>query len=359
MTMAVQHLDVEKAQQFGGQMVGILNNAATALMISVGHRTGLFDSMASMPPSTSADIAREKGLNERYVREWLGGMTVARIVEHDPVQGTYWLPPEHAMSLTRAAGPGNLATISQFMALMGRVEDGVVRAFENGGGVPYEEFTQFQRLMSESSAQVFDATLVDVTLALAPGLVERLHAGIDVLDVGTGAGHAVNVIARAFPKSRVTGIDFSREGVTLAEAEAAAWGLDNARFEVQDAATLDRSRQYDLITAFDAIHDQKLPARVLRGIYDALKPGGTFLCVDIAADSTHAGNMDNALGPYLYSISTFHCMTVSLALGGEGLGTVWGKQKALQMLSDAGFREVRVEQVEGDVLNNYYIARKR
>jgi SAM-dependent methyltransferase len=328
-------------------------------MISVGHRTRLFDAMAPLRPSTSAQIAEAAGLDERYVREWLGNMTVAGIVEHDAVQGTYVLPQEHAMSLTRTAGPNNLATLAQFVALLGKVEDGVVRSFEQGGGVPYEEFGDFQRLMAEDSAQVFDATLVDVTLPLVPGLVDKLNDGIDVLDVGTGAGHAVNVIARAFPNSRVTGYDFSREGITFAEAEAAAWGLTNARFEVKDAATLDGEQQFDLITTFDAIHDQKSPARVLRGIYDALKPGGTYLCVDIAADSTHAGNMEHPLAPYLYAVSTFHCMTVSLALGGDGLGTVWGQQKALQMLSDAGFRDVRVERVEGDILNNYYIARKR
>jgi SAM-dependent methyltransferase len=252
-----------------------------------------------------------------------------------------------------------MATLLQYIALCGRVEDGIVRAFEQGGGVPYEEFAAFQRLMAEESGQVFDATLVDVTLPLVPGLIERLHAGIDVLDVGTGAGHAVNVMARAFPQSRFTGYDFSREGIALGEAEAALWGLQNATFEVKDVATLEGPAQFDLITAFDTIHDQKSPARVLRGIFDALRPGGTFLCVDIAADSTHAGNMDNPLAPFLYGISTFHCMTVSLAIGGDGLGTAWGKQKALQMLADAGFRDVRTERVEGDIQNNYYIARKR
>jgi SAM-dependent methyltransferase len=357
--MTVQHVDIEKAQSFGGRVVSILNESMTALQISVGHRTGLFDAMAELPPSTSADIAVAAGLDERYVREWLGGMTVARVVEHDPVQGTYWLPLEHGMSLTRAAGTANLATIAQFVSMLGRVEDGVVQSFREGGGVPYAEFAPFQRLMAEMSGQVSDATLIDVTLPLVPGLIDRLHAGIDVLDVGCGAGHVVNLIGRAFPNSRITGYDFSREGVTLAQAEAAAWGLTNVRFVVRDVAEIDETAKYDLITAFDAIHDQKSPGRVLRGIYEALKPDGTFLCVDIAGDTTHAGNMEHPLGAWLYGVSTFHCMTVSLAEGGEGLGTMWGRQKALHMLQHVGFRNVRVEQVEGDILNNYYIARKR
>jgi ubiquinone/menaquinone biosynthesis C-methylase UbiE len=193
---------------------------------------------------------------------------------------------------------------------------------------------------------------------MVEGLIDKLNAGIDVADVGCGAGHAVNVMAKAFPNSRFTGYDFSEEGVARGRAEAAEWGLKNASFEVKDAATVDGSKQFDFITVFDAIHDQAKPARVLQGISQALKPGGTFLCVDVQADSTHAGNMDHPMGPTLYSISTFHCMTVSLAYGGDGLGTCWGTQVATKMLNDAGFKRIETKTVEGDIMNNYYIARK-
>lgn len=314
--------------------------------------------MATLPPSTSVEIAGEAGLNERYVREWLGTVTTGRIVEHDGVAGTYWLPAERAASLTRAAGPGNLAPWMQFFALFGQVEDGIVESFQRGGGVPYSKFDKFQELMRAGSAAVFDATLVDITLPLVPGLVERLRAGIDVADVGCGAGHAINVMAKAFPNSRFTGYDFSEEGISIGRAEAEAMGLSNTSFEAKDAATLGGLATFDLITAFDAVHDQANPRRMLKGIFDALRPGGTFLCVDIAADSAHAGNMDHPMAPYLYNISTFHCMTVSLALGGEGLGTCWGEQQARELLAEAGFPDIDVARVEGDILNNYYIARK-
>jgi SAM-dependent methyltransferase len=164
-------------------------------------------------------------------------------------------------------------------------------------------------------------------------------------------------MARAFPKSRFTGYDFSEEGIALGQREAKAWGLTNATFELKDAATLDGSRQFDLITTFDSVHDQAKPRRVLKGIHDALRPGGVYLCVDIAASSNVEENLDHPLGPFLYTISTMHCMTVSLALGGEGLGTVWGEQKARELLAEAGFTDVQVKQVAGDILNNYYIAR--
>ncbi len=258
-------MDQAKAEAFGGQMIGIINGAATALMCSLGHRTGLFDKLATLPASTSAEIAAAAGLNERYVREWLDGMTTARVVEYDPSSRKYRLPPEHAAALTRAAGPGNLANMTQFFSLFGSVEDKIVESFQKGGGAPYSMFPKFQTLMGEMSADIFDATLTGVTLGLAPGLTERLKAGIDVADVGCGQGHAINLMAKEFPNSRFVGFDFSDEGVAAGRAEAARLGLTNARFEVKDVSTLDGSQKFDLITAFDAIHDQAKPRQGPQG----------------------------------------------------------------------------------------------
>jgi len=356
--MTTQQLDQAKAEAFAGQMVGILNAGLLAFMTSIGHRTGLFDKMASMPPSTSQQIADAAGLNDRYVREWLGAMVTGKFVEYDPATKTYRLPPEHAASITRAAGPNNLAAMIQFMALMGNVEDRIVDCFRNGGGVPYSAYPKFQQIMSEESAQVFDATLIDVTLPLVPGLEERMKAGIDVADVGCGAGHAINVMAKAFPNSRFTGYDFSEEGIAAGRKEAAEWGLTNAIFQVQDVAELNNAEAFDLITVFDAIHDQAQPRKVLANISRALKPDGVFLCVDVAASSSLEENVDHPLGPMLYSVSTMHCMTVSLALNGEGLGTVWGEQMARELLGEAGFKQIETKNVEGDIINAYYICTK-
>jgi SAM-dependent methyltransferase len=356
--MTTQTLDQAKTEAFAGHVIGMLNGGLTTLMVSVGHRTGLFDRLATMPPSTSEQIATATGLNERYVREWLGNMTTARVVEHDAGRGTYWLPAEHAASVTRAAGPGNLATIAEFLSQMGLVEDGIVEAFQRGGGVPYSGFPRFQQQVAALSAQIFDATLFEATLPLVPGLSDRLSAGIDVADIGCGQGHAINLMAKEYPKSRFAGYDFSEEGVAAGRAEAKAMGVANATFEQKDVTALGVKDAYDFITAFDSIHDQAHPRKVLKGIYDALRPGGTFLMVDIAADSTHAGNMEHPMAPAFYAISTFHCMTVSLALGGEGLGTMWGEQKARELLAEAGFKNVDIKHVEGDIMNAYYVCGK-
>jgi 2-polyprenyl-3-methyl-5-hydroxy-6-metoxy-1,4-benzoquinol methylase len=248
--------------------------------------------------------------------------------------------------------------MAQFTSLMGGVEDEIVECFRAGGGVPYSRFPKFQELMAEMSAQVHDAALIEGELALVEGLTDRLRAGIDVCDVGCGPGHAINLMAREFPNSRFTGLDFSEEAITAAQKEAAELGLSNATFEVKDAATLDGSTQFDFITVFDAIHDQAKPDVVLKGISDSLRPDGVFLCVDIAGSTNVEDNLEHPLAPMLYSVSTFHCMTVSLALDGAGLGTMWGEQKANQMFRDAGFTSVETKRVPEDIINVYYVCRK-
>jgi SAM-dependent methyltransferase len=346
------------AEEFAGRMLRVMNDAALALMLSVGHRTGLFDVMAAMPAATSAEIASRASLDERYVREWLAVMTTSRIVEHDGAAGTYRLPAGHAAWLTRAAGMNNLATGMQYIGLMALVEDQIVDCFRRGGGVPYSAFPRFQEVMAEDSGAVHDATLIDVTLPLVPGLIDRLRQGIDVADVGCGSGHAANLMAEAFPRSRFTGFDLSDAGIAAARLEAERKGLANARFEKRDAAGLGETGRFDFITTFDAVHDQARPDLVLAGIAEALRTGGVYLCVDTSASSQVAENLDHPLGPFLYTVSCMHCMTVSLADGGMGLGTMWGEQTARTMLGEAGFTSIETAHLDGDFVNTYIIASK-
>jgi ubiquinone/menaquinone biosynthesis C-methylase UbiE len=356
--VTVQELDQVKAEAFAGRMVGVLNEGALAIMTSIGHRTGLFDAMSGLPPSTSAQIASAAGLNERYVREWLGAMVVGRVVEHDPEGATYRLPPEHAAWLTRAASPNNIAVTAQFIPGLASVEDEIIESFKEGGGVPYSAFPRFHEVMVEDSGQTVVAALTDAILPLVPGLTERLEGGIDVLDVGSGSGRAMNLLARKFPNSRFVGYDFSEEAIARARAEAEEYGTTNVCFEVKDVANLDEEAGYDLITTFDAIHDQAKPAKVLEGIARALRDDGVYLMQDIAGSSHVHNNLEHLLGTFLYTVSTMHCMTVSLAQDGEGLGTMWGEERAREMLREAGFAKVEVKQLPQDFANSYYVVTK-
>jgi SAM-dependent methyltransferase len=357
MTSMALEVDTRRAEAFAEQTLGMVNGGFLSLMLSIGHRTGLFDTLATLPPSSSEEIARAAQLDERYVREWLGAMVVGRIVEYAPATQTYHLPQEHALCLTRAAGPDNLANVAQFVSLMGNVESDIVEVFRKGGGLGYSAFSRFHELMAEESAAMLEATLLTRTLPLVEGLAERLERGIDVADIGCGRGRAILMMARQFPRSRFVGIDFSTDAIAWARAEAEREGLDNARFVEQDAARFGGPPAYDFITAFDAIHDQAAPRRVLRGIHDALRPDGVFLMADIAASSHLERNLDNPLAPLLFSVSTMHCMTVSLSQGGEGLGTCWGEEKAHELLAEAGFTSVDVARLEGDMMNVYYVCR--
>lgn len=358
MCLACHTPDPAKIDAFGGRLLGILNDAGLALMISIGHRTGLFDTMAALPPADAATIAGVAQLNERYVREWLGAMTVGRVVVHDPVALTYHLPAEHAALLTRAASPNNVAAFMQYAALLVQVEEQIVHCFRHGGGVPYAEFKRFHEVMAEDSGQTIVAALMDHVLPLAPGLVEKLQRGIDVLDLGCGRGIALAALARRFPRSRFLGVDFSAEAIGWARVQVAQDAMTNLRYEVRDAATLDYTAAFDFITTFDAVHDQARPDRVLANIARALRPDGTYLMQDIHASSSHQGDMAHPAGAFLYTVSTMHCMTVSLAVGGLGLGTMWGRETARRMLGEAGFNRIRIERLAHDFQNDYYIVQK-
>lgn len=356
--MGERNFDQDRADAFAQKLLDMLNLGGLALMTSLGHRSGLFDAMETLPPSTSQEIADAADLDERYVREWLGAMVVGRFVDYDPGSGRYSLPTEHAAFLTRGAAPDNIAVFAQYIGTMGTVEDRILECFKNGGGVPYSGFPRFHHIMAEDSEQTVVAALIDHILPLVDGLVERLKSGIEVLDVGCGSGRALNLMAQNYPASQFMGFDFSGEAIGNAKAQAAELGLSNVKFAVRDLIGMACGPTFDLITAFDAIHDQAEPDKVLSGIHGCLREDGVFLMQDIAASSHLEKNLDHPVGPLLYALSTMHCMTVSLAQGGMGLGTMWGEEKAREMLAQAGFGEVLTKKLPHDFQNNFYVIRR-
>lgn len=351
-------VETTAADEFAGRMFGAFNDGALCLLLSLGHRLGLLDTLATLPPSTSTEIAAAARLDERYVREWLDGLTAAQVTEHDPATQSYWLPAEHAASLTEAAGANNVARMSQLIPLLAAVEESLVGCFRSGGGVGYAAFPRFHELMAADSRAVHDAGLLDVVVPLVPRLVDRLTRGATVADVGCGSGHAMNLLARAYPASEFVGFDFAEAAIAAARREAGDWQLTNVSFEVRDVADLAVHDRFDVVTAFDVIHDLAHPARVLSAVHHSLRPDGLFLMVDIRASSNVDENVDLPWATFLYTVSLMHCMTVSLSQGGDGLGTAWGHQTARRMLREAGFSVVDLIDVETDPVNAYYVARK-
>ena len=192
--------DKVKAENFADSLIDTLNKSSLSLMISIGHRSGLFDTMAEMDYATSAEIANKADLNERYVREWLGAMVTGGVIEYVPKSKSYRLPPEHSAFLTRKAGADNIAVFTQYLSVLGNVEDDILTCFKNGGGVPYSKFNRFHDVMAEDSGQSVLHSLESHILPFVPGLIEKLNSGIQVLDAGCGSGRIINKLASLFPK---------------------------------------------------------------------------------------------------------------------------------------------------------------
>jgi len=348
----------ETAEEFADRIAATMDAAALAMLLSIGHQVGLLETLGDLPPATSTEIADAAGLNERYVREWLGGMAAADVVEYHPDTGRYRLPAHRAEVLTNAGGARNLAPATQYIPLLAEVEQKVIGCVRDGGGLSYADYPRFHTVMAQRSGEMYDRALVDEVIPLVDGLPERLRARAVVADFGCGSGHAINLMARAFPASTFTGVDFSAAATATGAAEAARLGLTNVGFVEHDLAEFDARDVYDLITAFDTIHDQARPEKVLANIHRALRPGGVLLMMDVKASSRLEDNIGRPLSTYRYTVSLMHCMSVSLGLDGAGLGTMWGHQRATAMLADAGFTDVTIAETAADPLSNFYIARR-
>ena len=348
--------DEARAEAFAGRFVGTLSEAALALMTSLGHRAGLFDTLAENPGVTSAGLAEAANCNERYVREWLGVMVTSRVVEYDPVKRRYTLPAEHAAFLTRAASPNNLAVTSQFIGVSASEED-MLERFRSGEGLHYDHFDRFHEVMAEDSYQSVVLSLIDYILPIVPGLGQRLETGIAVADVGCGGGWAMLKLAQTFPRSRFAGFDLCADAFAAAEAQARAEGLDNLRFEALDLSRVDRIGTFDLITAFDAVHDQKDPRGLVFTVRKSLSDNGVFLMQDIGGSRDLEKNIDNPFAPLLFTISCMHCTPISIGQSGPGLGAMWGIETAQEFLSAAGFDSVETHRLPHDPINAYFVAR--
>jgi SAM-dependent methyltransferase len=222
------------------------------------------------------------------------------------------------------------------------MQDRVLEAFRTGKGMEYGDYPCFHEIMAEDSGQTVTAQLFDVILPLAEGLTERLETGIDVLDAGCARGAALIEMAKRFPKSRFTGYDLCEDAIEFAADAAHEAGLANIRFETRD------------LTGYD---DQKDPQGLLRGLRGALRPGGVYLMQDIGGSAKLENNLDFPMASLLYAVSTFHCTPVSLAQGGEGLGTMWGWETAEAMLRQAGFSKVERNVLPHDPMNVWFVAR--
>jgi 2-polyprenyl-3-methyl-5-hydroxy-6-metoxy-1,4-benzoquinol methylase len=354
--MANVPVDQEKVHDFVGKVLGDTSGLTTTILAALGDRLNLFKTLAAHGPATSAELAKAASINERYAREWLGGMASAGYVQYDPATRRFTLPPEHVPVLAEEAGPMYFGGAHQMLLGTFGVLDQLTTAFRQGGGVAQPEYSEdWWTGMERFTGGWFENLLLPQWIPAMPRVREALERGVDVADVGCNRGRALMKLARAFPRSRFVGYDVFEPAIRLATERAAAAGLaDHIRFEQRDVSK-ELPERFDVITTFDVIHDAVDPLGLLRTIRQALRPGGTYVCLDINCSDKLQENA-GPLGALFHGFSVLYCMTTSLSRGGAGLGTVGlPESKLKELATQAGFANVRRVPLENPFNNLYEV----
>jgi SAM-dependent methyltransferase len=336
-----QPLDWGKVKEFAGLMTNDLGAAMQGALSYVGDRLGIFKSLADSGAVTSVELATKTGLNERYLREWLGAMTAAKYINYDPASGRYSMPREHAMILADETSPFFMGGFMQIVAPEVGMAPKLLESFRTGKGIPQSEYPpEVFEGIERGSAPMYRHSLIRKWMPAMPQVVEALNAGGSALDVGCGSGRAVIALAGAYPNAKLFGYDGHPGSVERARANAHAAGVsDRVVFDVIDCTKLPAAK-FDFIATFDVVHDSVDPVGLLKSIRGALKPDGTYLMVEVNVSNKPEDNI-NPMGRMMYSASTLYCMTVSLAHGGAGIGAMMGEPKAKELAEQAGFKRFK------------------
>ena len=336
-------LDETKLNAFIGRMLADLGGAFSVPTVRLGLRLGLFDALDAGGPATAAQLAeRAGGLTERYVREWALAQAASGYIDYDPAAGTFSLSPEQAMVFAAKDSPVYLAGAFDLAAAMIEGEPKVENAFRTGAGVRW----------GDTAGCLFCATgaffrpgyvnnIVQNWLPALEGVEEKLKAGAKVADIGCGVGFSTILMAEAFPASRFIGYDFHEASVEEARRHAEDHGLSEVvSFEAANVKEIDEG-EFDLVTAFDCLHDMGDPRGCARHMRHILKDDGTWLIVEPIAGDQPADNL-NPVGRLYYNASTMICVPTSLDQEvGEALGAQAGEARLTEVIRGGGFSHVR------------------
>jgi 2-polyprenyl-3-methyl-5-hydroxy-6-metoxy-1,4-benzoquinol methylase len=347
-------IDPQKVHAFAGKVLTDTSGLTTTILAALGDRLGLFKALAAHGPATSVELAKASDITERYAREWLGGMASGGYLQYDPATRRFTLPPEHAPVLAHESGPAFFGGAHQMLLGSLGVLDELTTAFKKGGGVAQQTYSEdWWAGMERFSAGWFENLLLQEWIPSMPRVREALERGAAVADVGCNRGRALIKLAHAYPGSTFVGYDVFEPALRLAVERAVAAGVaDRTRFEQRDVSK-GLPEQFDVITTFDVIHDSADPVGLLRAIRQALRPNGTYVCLDINCSDKLEENA-GPLGALFHGFSVLYCMTTSLARGGVGLGTVgFPESKLKELATEAGFASVRRVPLENP-FNNLY-----
>jgi 2-polyprenyl-3-methyl-5-hydroxy-6-metoxy-1,4-benzoquinol methylase len=350
-------VDKDKIKGFAEKVYADMAGTMAAGMAYIGTRTGLFRAMAGKGPLRADEVARQTGLQPRYVEEWLNGMTSAGYLTYDPAARTFRLPDEHAYLLASEGSDHFMGGLFLSAPVLLGVAPKVATAFREGGGVTLETLgPDGVEALDWLNCGTYEQRFTSQWLEALPDVVEKLARGGRALDVGCGVGRVAIAIAKGFPACEVTGLDPNATSIAQARAAATAQGLDTRiRFVAQTTRTLARDDGFDLITACDCIHDFAEPHATLREMRALLKSDGALFVIEPKAADRLEDNT-TALATVYYGFSIFHCMTQSLAHGGPGLGTCMGPARTERLLREAGFQRFERLDIKSQT-NLFYAAR--
>ncbi|MBW0093954.1 methyltransferase domain-containing protein [Pseudonocardia sp. KRD-184] len=324
-----------------GKFVGDMGATAAAGSVVVGHRLGLYASLAQ-GPATPEEFAGRTGCHPRYLTEWLRGQAASGYVEYDAATGAFSMTEEQAFALTDPNGPVYLPGAFVLALAMLRSEPAITQAFRTGEGVGWHEHHEDLFVGTELFFRPgYLANLTTNWLPALDGVVEKLTAGAAVADIGCGLGASTVLLAQAFPRARVVGSDYHGPSIERARKAAAEAGVaSRVGFEEASAQTF-TGTGYDLVTSFDCLHDMGDPVGAAQHVRGALAADGTWMVVEPAAGDRVEDNL-NPVGRLYYSGSTFLCVPNGLSQpGGYALGAQAGEAAIRRVATDAGFTRFR------------------
>jgi 2-polyprenyl-3-methyl-5-hydroxy-6-metoxy-1,4-benzoquinol methylase len=337
------------------RFLGFTSGAFNLFSIYIGDRLGLYRALAEGGPVTSAELAAQTGTHERYIREWLEQQTVAGILEvedenHGHHTRRFALPYGHAEPLVDSNSLNYLAPLAQLLAGAVRPLPALLDAYRSGGGVPFDEYgADLREGQAAINYPAFWHQLPNEWLPAISDIHARLqmNPAAHIADIGCGYGWSSLGMARGYPKVRVDGFDLDAPSIARARENAQTTGLvDRVRFDVQDAGDPSLAGQYDLVTAFECVHDMTDPVGALRTMRRLVKPGGTVLIVDERVGDAFT-SQGNDVEWMMYGWSILHCLPVGMTEeNAAGTGTVMRAETLRRYASEAGFSMVEILPIE-------------
>jgi 2-polyprenyl-3-methyl-5-hydroxy-6-metoxy-1,4-benzoquinol methylase len=338
------------------RLFGATLGAMDVLAVYLGVRLGLYRALADRGPSTSDELARAAGLNERYVREWLEQQATSGILEVDD-ERRFTLPPGHDEALLDESSLNYIAPVGKLVVACVRPIDAVLDAFRSGDGVPYADYgADLHEGQAEFTRPMFEQLLGSEWFPKMSGLHERLQSDppARVADVACGQGYSTIAIARAYPKAKVDGIDLDDASIAAAQENLAGSGVeDRVTFYKRDAADAGLQGQYDFVYMHESLHDMSYPVDVLRACRGLLGEGGFLVVADERVADTFTGAGDD-VERLCYGFSVLHCLPVGMVgEGAAGTGTVMRKDTVRRYAREAGFGGFDVLPIENDFYRFY------